>query len=329
MSETSSVTDSVTNMSSSITGTNHTNSACVPVILTNAAPVPLSTTESYTRIEDLLLKPGTERTIQVSYRPQKDVSINDFNAGQLIRKNFRILLEYGTFRTEEAKEKKVIQCKARTCTSFVEAIPKIINFGDTDVGTLKSLPINIFNRSDILARVELQFSSKVLNCLRGEITIQPRSYVELKLDLYPRKVNPDYRKQITLVNFLNKDNDQIIEVHSNNIDKNSRWLKAFSKRAKEAPDRYIRLSPEFSQSTVPRTDDRSYLKKDVSSIIPPLQGEVDRVFRQLISSSFYFERKSTSWTSRSTVRSTKACPTSFTTAAQASFTMSPSLPSVC
>ncbi|KAI8369188.1 hypothetical protein EDC96DRAFT_479026 [Choanephora cucurbitarum] len=220
LTETSSVTDSVTNMSSSITGTNNTNPANAAVTLTNIASVPLSTTESYTRIEDLLLKPGTERTIQVSYRPQKDASINDFNAGQLIRKNFRILLEYGTFRTEEPKEKKVIQCKARTCTSFVEAIPKIINFGDTDVGTLKSLPINIFNRSDILARVELQFSSKVLNCLRGEITIQPRSYVELKLDLYPRKVNPDYRKQITLVNFLNKDNDQIIEVHSTNIDKN-------------------------------------------------------------------------------------------------------------
>jgi hypothetical protein len=186
-----------------------------------AAPAnTLSTTESYTRIEDFVLKPGTERMIQVSYRPQKDASITDFNAGQLIRRNFRILLEYGTFRTEEPKERKVIQCRARTCTSFVEAIPKVINFGDTDVGTLKSLPINIFNRSDILARVELQFSSKVLNCLRGEITIQPRSYVELKLDLYPRKVNPDYRKQITLVNFLNKDNDQIIEVHSTNIDKN-------------------------------------------------------------------------------------------------------------
>ncbi|KAI7865454.1 uncharacterized protein EV154DRAFT_454236 [Mucor mucedo] len=188
--------------------------------LSNAPAAALSTTESYTRIEDFVLKPGTERVIQVSYKPQKDVSINDFNAGQLIRRNFRICLEYGSFRTEEPKERKVIQCRARTCTSFVEAIPKVINFGDTDVGTLKSLPINIFNRSDIMARVELQFSSKVLNCLRGEITIQPRSYVELKLDLYPRKVNPDYRKQITLVNFLNKDNDQIIEVHSTNIDKN-------------------------------------------------------------------------------------------------------------
>lgn len=181
---------------------------------------PIGTVESYTRIEDLVLRPGKERVIQVSYRPRKDASINDFNAGQLIRRQFRIILEYGTYRSAESKERKAIQCKARTCTSFVEVIPKSINFGDTDVGTLKSLPVNIFNRSDIVARVELQFTSKVLNCLRGEIVIQPRSYMELKLDLYPRKVNPEYRKQITLVNYLNRDNDQIIEVHSTNIDKN-------------------------------------------------------------------------------------------------------------
>ncbi|CAO3600478.1 unnamed protein product [Absidia cylindrospora] len=176
--------------------------------------------ENYSRIEDLLLKPGKERTVQVSYRPRKDANLTDFNAGQLIRRNFRIVLEYGTYRSTEPKERKSVQCRARTCTSFVEVIPKEINFGDTDVGTLKSIPINIFNRSDILARVELEFSSKVLNCLRGEIAIQPRSYVELKLDLYPRKVNPEYRKQITLVNYLNNDNDQIIEVQSTNIDKN-------------------------------------------------------------------------------------------------------------
>ncbi|KAI7867864.1 hypothetical protein BDF14DRAFT_1799977 [Spinellus fusiger] len=187
----------------------------------NESVIPvLTSAESYTRIEDLLLRPGQERVIQVSYRPQKDSSINDFNAGQLIRRNFRITLEYGHYRSADPKERKAIQCRARTCTSFVEVIPKEINFGDTDVGTLKSLPINIFNRSDILARVELQFTSKVLNCLRGEIVIQPRSYVELKLDLYPRKVNPEYRKQITLVNYLNHENDQIIEVQSTNIDKN-------------------------------------------------------------------------------------------------------------
>lgn len=176
--------------------------------------------ENYTRIEDIVIRAGTERRIQVSYRPEKDNSPNDFNAGQLIRRNFRIVLEYGPYRSGASKERKVVQCKARSCTSFVEAMPREINFGDTDVGALKSLPVNIFNRSDIPAHVELQFHSKVLNCQRGEITIPPRSLYELKLDMYPRKVNADYRKQLTLVNYLNRDNDQIIEVRSTNIDKN-------------------------------------------------------------------------------------------------------------
>ncbi|GAB5587420.1 hypothetical protein Unana1_02320 [Umbelopsis nana] len=176
--------------------------------------------ENYTRVEDIVIRAGTERRIQVSYRPEKDNSPNDFNAGQLIRRNFRIVLEYGPYRSGASKERKVVQCKARSCTSFVEAMPREINFGDTDVGTLKSLPVNIFNRSDIPAQVELQFLSKVLNCQRGEITIPPRSLYELKLDMYPRKVNAEYRKQLTLVNYLNRDNDQIIEVRSTNIDKN-------------------------------------------------------------------------------------------------------------
>ncbi|KAI8577331.1 hypothetical protein K450DRAFT_252656 [Umbelopsis ramanniana AG] len=176
--------------------------------------------ENFTRIEDIIIRAGSERRIQVSYRPEMDNSPTDFNAGQLMRRNFRIVIEYGPYRSGASKERKVIQCKARSCTSFVEAIPREINFGDTDVGALKSLPVNIFNRSDIPARVELQFNSKVLNCQRGEISIPPRSLFELKLDMYPRKVNADYRKQLTLVNYLNRKNDQIIEVRSTNIDKN-------------------------------------------------------------------------------------------------------------
>ncbi|RUS31123.1 hypothetical protein BC938DRAFT_478418 [Jimgerdemannia flammicorona] len=180
----------------------------------------ISKAGSLTRIEDLILKSGTERTVQVSYRPEKDHSAGDFKAGQLIRRNFRIHLSYSRFGSNTGKERKVIQCKARSCTSFVEVSPKELNFGDTDVGTLKSMLIHIANRSELTARVELQFTSKVLNCHRSEIVISPKQSTAVKLDMYPRKVNPEYRKQITVVNMQNRDNDQIIEVRSTNIDKN-------------------------------------------------------------------------------------------------------------
>ncbi|KAG0364530.1 hypothetical protein BGZ54_007414, partial [Gamsiella multidivaricata] len=191
---------------------------------------PVRGNQSTTRIEELFLKPGKERTVIVSYRPARDSSIENFQAGKLLRKSFRIIVSYapwmGTsssipFSENPQKDRKIIQCKARACTSFVSIEPKTLDFGDTDVGALKSLPIKLMNQSEIPAVVQLDFQSKVLNCSpSGAITIPPKSSTELKLDIYPRKVNPDYRKQLTLFNLTNRANDQIIEVRSTNIDKN-------------------------------------------------------------------------------------------------------------
>ncbi|ORZ34517.1 hypothetical protein BCR44DRAFT_1436350, partial [Catenaria anguillulae PL171] len=161
---------------------------------------------------EMTLKPGAERTVIVSYFPEKSMSASDYNAGTLVKRTFRVVLQY-------AKNRRVIQCKARTCTSFISVSPSTVSFGDTDVGTLKSAPVRITNLSEVPARVELSFASKVLSCLRDDIRIPPKQSVEVKIDIYPRKVNPDYRKQITVLNLLNRDNDQIIEVRSTNIDK--------------------------------------------------------------------------------------------------------------
>ncbi|KAJ3156718.1 hypothetical protein HDU86_003942 [Geranomyces michiganensis] len=175
--------------------------------------------EEYRRIEEIILKPGTERIVEVCYRPEKDTATVDNRGGRLTRRNFRLFLSYAN-SGNAVPEKKTIQCKARTCTSFIEVSPKVVNFGDTDVGTLKSAPIQITNCSDLPATVELRFVSKVLNTYRDEIVIPPKQSIEAKVDIYPRKVNPEYRKQVTVVNLLNRHSDQTVEVRSTNIDKN-------------------------------------------------------------------------------------------------------------
>ncbi|KAF9435384.1 hypothetical protein BGZ76_006407 [Entomortierella beljakovae] len=184
--------------------------------------------QSTTRIEELYLKPGKDRTVIVSYRPARDSSIEDFQAGKLLRKSFRIIVSYAPwvggsvpFSENPQRDRKIIQCKARACTSFVTIEPKILDFGDTDVTTLKSMLFKLINLSEIPATVQLDFQSKILSCSpSGAITIPSKSSTELKLDIYPRKVNPDYRKQLTLFNLSNQANDQIVEVRSTNIDKN-------------------------------------------------------------------------------------------------------------
>ncbi|TPX32047.1 nucleoside-diphosphate kinase [Synchytrium microbalum] len=176
-------------------------------------------TDELTYIEEMVLKPGSERIVEVFYKPQKDNFTPDFRGGRLTRRSFRIFLTY-TVLGSSTPEKKTIQCKARTCTSFIDVSPHEVTFGDTDVGTLKSCPLLITNVADLNARIELRFISKVLNTYRDELVIPPRQSVEVKVDIYPRKVNPDYSKQITVVNLTNRDNDQVVEVRSNNIDKN-------------------------------------------------------------------------------------------------------------
>jgi hypothetical protein len=173
----------------------------------------------YIRVEEIQLRPGTERTIEVIYRPEKDSANFDYLSGRLLSKSFRITLKYSPSGKQRDKERKVIQCKARSCTSVIDVSPKELHFGDTDVGTLKSLPIKITNCSDLPAKVEVRFVSKVLTCYRGELTVPAKQSIEVKIDIYPRKVNADYRKQITVANLLNRDNDQTVQVFATNIDK--------------------------------------------------------------------------------------------------------------
>ncbi|KAI8615007.1 hypothetical protein BC830DRAFT_1124579, partial [Chytriomyces sp. MP71] len=182
--------------------------------------------DDVTRIEELVMRAGTERVVEFCFRPNKDRSGGEsslhaagVSSGKLAKRNFRVVLSYVKQGSNE-KERKIIQCKARICTSVIEVHPKELNFGDTDVGTLKSLPVTVSNMSDLSAKIEVQFTSKVLHCYKGELVIPPRQSIEVKMDIYPRKVNPDYSKQITIVNLNNRENDQIVEVKSTHIDKN-------------------------------------------------------------------------------------------------------------
>ena len=133
-------------------------------------------------IEELVLRPGMEKSVEVSFRPEKTQ-----NNGSFDKVAFRIQLNYCVLG-DSKMEKKKIKCNARACTSLIDISPKELNFGDVDVGTLKSLPLRITNLSDLMATVELRFNSKVLNCYRGEISIPPRQHQEVKIDIYPRKV---------------------------------------------------------------------------------------------------------------------------------------------
>ena len=179
--------------------------------------------EEVFKIDELQLRAGMEKTIEVFYQPERDSLDSTCRAGRLSKKSFKFMISFSRQGSRDV-EKKTIQCRARSCTSFIDVYPKLLNFGDTDVKVIKTLPIYVKNLSDLPTRVELRFISKILSASREEIYVPANETVEAKLDLFPLKVNPDYRKQVTIVNLLNRDNDQTIEVRSSNIDQQKVFL---------------------------------------------------------------------------------------------------------
>ncbi|EFC38478.1 predicted protein [Naegleria gruberi] len=113
-----------------------------------------------------------------------------------------------------------IKAIAHTCTSIIEVSPSNIKFGDSTIGDIKFASVTIYNRSDLATRISVQFTSKVITCKTKSAIISPHKFIRITFRLSPRRVNPNYRKQITIVNESNKLNEQIIEVESNNIDRN-------------------------------------------------------------------------------------------------------------
>lgn len=176
------------------------------------------------QLEELVLRPGGEYRVFVSYRPEHVAWDPGFSGGRLVEKTFRISLDYSrarlaNMRSRGGRERRTVVCHSRTCTSFISISPKMIDLGEVQVGTRKSANISVTNRSELTARVDLRFVSKVLSMYRDEVAIPASQTIELKVESFPRRVNETYRKQITVANLLNRQGDQIFEVRSRNVDK--------------------------------------------------------------------------------------------------------------
>jgi hypothetical protein len=145
-------------------------------------------------VEDIVSRPGVEYRIIVCYRPAK-ASEASSEACKLLKCNFKITLSYrrsSGLRDLDGSEqvnRKTISCKARACTSFISVEPKCIDFGEATVGAAKHVMVAISNLSEITARVDLRYVSKVLSAFKGEIAIPPLQKHDVRLDLFPRRVS--------------------------------------------------------------------------------------------------------------------------------------------
>ncbi|KAI0239639.1 hypothetical protein L0F63_002807 [Massospora cicadina] len=174
-------------------------------------------------IEELRLLPGSEKAISVSYRPrEQNVEESD---GLLVENRFNIKLVYlkvEKFGAELGSELAGATTPgvSRSCTSVMDIQPKKLDFDNIDIGMQKTLPVFISNYSELPTQVELKYISKVISCPKGPLVVLPKSSIQVKINVFPNKVNSEYRKQIVVCNCNNPENFHILEILSNHIDNN-------------------------------------------------------------------------------------------------------------
>ncbi|CEG39259.1 PapD-like [Plasmopara halstedii] len=189
-------------------------------------------------VESIDLPPGVERTIVIWYSPA--VSSNnleniycgssdvDPKVARLTKQNFRIsfrcFVMQGAWQQTQSREfdrslgKSIYIC-ARTCTSIVTATPSILHLGDCNIGELKSSSCILTNHSELPTVVKPLVTSKVISTVpNDDMMLGPKQSTELKIEIIPRKTNPNYSRVISVINLRNKSNISQICVRSSNMD---------------------------------------------------------------------------------------------------------------
>lgn len=184
------------------------------------------------------MPPGVERTILIWYTPatlaasesvfSEHIDGVDLKAARLTKQTFRV--SFRCFQIQGAWQQaqsrvydrtlgKSIHIRARTCTSIVTVSPSILHLGDCNIGELKSSSCMLTNHSELPTVVKPLVTSKVISTApNDEMTLGPKQSTELKIEIIPRKTNPNYSRLISVLNLKNRTNVPQICVRSSNMD---------------------------------------------------------------------------------------------------------------
>ncbi|PIA12812.1 hypothetical protein COEREDRAFT_94909 [Coemansia reversa NRRL 1564] len=179
---------------------------------------------SAAHFDEVLIKAGAERTVALALlgTPVRATAVG---AGQFTRQSFTLFCESSAAAggsqagADRDVERLSVPCTVNLCTAFVRVAPALLDFGSVDVGTLKTMYLRIENVSQVAAVVQCRLDSKVINCTRAPLTVGPHQAASVRVDIYPRRVNARYRKQIIVRNALNRLNDCVVDVRSTHVDR--------------------------------------------------------------------------------------------------------------
>ncbi|KAJ1724266.1 hypothetical protein LPJ53_001479 [Coemansia erecta] len=167
-------------------------------------------------LDEVVIKPGAVRTVALALMGGSEAAAA---GGRLVQQSFTLFCEIvASAATPGAAERLAVPCTLSMCTPVVRVAPGLLDFGTVDVGTLKTLYLTVENLSAVPATVACVLESKVINCTRAPIVVAPRQTAAVRVDIYPRRINARYRKQIIVRNMHTRGNDSVVDVRSVHVD---------------------------------------------------------------------------------------------------------------
>lgn len=149
--------------------------------------------------ELLLLETGQSRKVRVWFVPMVTEArlASELDRGRLVADSFSL-----TFKTQERRKLKVA-ARARVCESILQLERAGVDMGDCNVLTQYWSQLTLINCSDLPAIANLEYVSQCVTAEEHEVSIAPRETIEVKLSFVPRQVNPNYHKEIAVINNRN------------------------------------------------------------------------------------------------------------------------------
>ncbi|KAG5512481.1 hypothetical protein GH5_08447 [Leishmania sp. Ghana 2012 LV757] len=164
-------------------------------------------------------------TVALMYHPSYDGDSKDASKIKFDVELFVVSSDRGR------SQRVVIRCAAVLYTSNIVVSQRSVNFGDCQVGQSKRFTLQVENRSPLAGKIVVQLRSKIIQIegistpqkvagreLKEEFSVAPFASLPITLRITPQRVNPIYRKQLTIINASNPAEDrQVINIEANNM----------------------------------------------------------------------------------------------------------------
>jgi hypothetical protein len=242
-----------------------------------------------------VLLPGSYAVISVEFTPTIEGQTGVKNAEFSVSVVAVPASDRGSAPRLQHQQKMRVKCTAFIHSGRIAVSRHEVSFGTATLGAKTTTDLAVVNPSQVSAAVTIMCRSKIITIdgsepdssgnLNHRLIIPPSSSHTLTLCICPRRVNPRYRKQLTITSVTNPLDHIVVDLDSNNVqpDEGSllvNWYTCeevqYVKRNKDSTPASTAGSPSGGDGMMRNAPNptRPQITSQNSSVAPPLAGSL-------------------------------------------------------